>query len=77
MASAYLMQPPRTGREACKEIAGSDPDLVPADCEPCVNNELCGIYGQIDRDFSGKTVKRFCNLLAFRVKAALARKRDG
>ncbi len=77
MGSAYLRQPPRTLRQACREIARTDPEFVPADCEHCVNNELCRIYGQINRDFSDKTVRRFCNLLAFRVKAALARKRDG
>ena len=77
MGSEYLMKPPRSLREACKEIATTNPEFVPADCEHCVNKELCGIYQQIDRDFSEKTVRRFCNLLAFRVKAALARTRRG
>jgi len=48
MGSEYLTKPPRTLREACKQIAATDPDFVVRDCECCVNSELCATYERIE-----------------------------
>ena len=76
MGSAYLMRPPRTLREACKEIASTDPDFVAGDCEHCVNFELCTIYERIEGGLSEHAVEGCLRQLTLRLKAALARKGD-
>jgi len=48
MGSDYLTRPPRTLREACKQIAATDPEFVAGDCECCVNSELCAMYERIE-----------------------------
>jgi hypothetical protein len=75
MGSEYLMRPPRSLREACKEVAASDPEFV-ADCELCVNRGLCAIYERIENGLS-ETVAAGCRKqLTIRLKAALAKKSE-
>jgi hypothetical protein len=75
MGSQYLMKPPRTLREACKEVAAIDPDFVAGNCEHCVNCELCAIYERIEHDLSETTATGCRRQLALRLRAALAKRR--
>jgi hypothetical protein len=42
--SPYLLKPLRTLREACSDIAASNPELIPPDCDACAGAERCALY---------------------------------
>ncbi len=44
--SKYLLRPPRTLRQACRDTSGSQSELAVKDCGRCANRELC----EIDED---------------------------
>jgi hypothetical protein len=53
MGSEYLLRPPRTLREACRDIRAAHPELMTEDCDTCPHGELCAISEQIERDRRG------------------------
>ena len=73
MGSQYLMKPPRTLREACKEVAATDPDFVAGDCEHCINDELCAIYQRIEGGLSEAAAASCRRQLTLRLRTALGR----
>ena len=58
MASEYLLKPPRTLREACRDIRAAPRELIMADCDACSHGELCAIPEQIERDRRGYVAKK-------------------
>ena len=62
MSSRYLLKPPRTLREACRDVRAPcpelmDPGLITCDRGSCPHRELCGISEQIERHRSERPVK--------------------
>jgi hypothetical protein len=53
LCSQYLLKPPRTLREACRDTKAVHPELIVGDCATCANGELCAISEQIERDRRG------------------------
>jgi hypothetical protein len=53
LASEYLLKPPRTLREACRDIRAAPRELIMADCDACSHGELCAISEQIERGLRG------------------------
>ena len=53
MGSEYLLKPPRTLREACRDIRAAHPELIMADCDACPHGELCAISEQTERGLRG------------------------
>jgi hypothetical protein len=71
MGSQYLMKPPRTLREACKEVAAIDPQFAAGDCEHCINYELCTIYQRIESGLPEMTAAGCRKQLILRLRTAL------
>jgi len=53
LCSQYLLKPPRTLREACRDTKAAHPELMVDDCATCPNSELCAISERIERDRRG------------------------
>jgi hypothetical protein len=53
MGSEYLLKPPRTLREACRDIRAAHLELIMPDCYACLHGELCAISEQIERSLRG------------------------
>jgi len=49
-ARGYLLKPPRTLRQACREIRATHPEWITADCDACPHRGLCAISERIERD---------------------------
>jgi hypothetical protein len=74
MGSQYLTRPPRTLREACREMAATNAEFIDGDCERCINSKLCAFYERIEHGLSETSAEGCRRHLSLRLRASLAKK---